>query len=116
MSEEKVGTVLAHELVHMYDNCANNVDWTDSHHLACSEVTASNHQPQPSVSSFSYQVRAASIAHCEGPLHSALYDGGAWTSLFSQHSQCVKTKAIRSVQVDMNSHHSPCTSYISIVS
>ena len=88
-TEEKVGTVLAHELVHMYDHCANNMDWTDSQHLACSEV------------------RAASIAHCEGPLHSALHDGGSWTSLISQHSQCVKSKAVRSVQVDshlINAH------------
>ena len=42
-TEEKVGTVLAHELVHMYDHCANNMDWTDSQHLACSEVTTDNH-------------------------------------------------------------------------
>ena len=80
-TEERVETLLAHELVHMYDHCANIMDWADSQHLACSEV------------------RAASIAHCPGPLHSALHDGGAWTSLLSQHSQCVRSKAVRSVQV-----------------
>ena len=42
LTEEKVRTVLAHELVHMYDHCANNMDWTDSQHLACSEVTTTN--------------------------------------------------------------------------
>ena len=43
LTEKKVGTVLAHELVHMYDHCANNMDWTDSQHLACSEVTTDNY-------------------------------------------------------------------------
>ena len=102
MTEEKVRTVLAHELVHMYDNCANNMDWMDSEHLACSEVTTDNHD---SLHLSHSQVRAASIAHCKGPLHSALHDGGAWTSLVSQHSECVKSKAVRSVQVDKMISH-----------
>ena len=80
-TEEQVRTVLAHELVHMYDHCANKMDWTNPHHLACSEV------------------RAASLAHCQSPVSSALHDGGSWSSLASQHSECVKTKAARSVQV-----------------
>ena len=80
-TEEKVVTLLAHELVHMYDHCANKMDWTNHLHLACSEV------------------RAASLAHCQGPVSSALRDGGAWTRLASQHGECVKSKAARSVQV-----------------
>ena len=34
----KVTTILSHELVHMYDNCVAKVDWSNKHHLACSEV------------------------------------------------------------------------------
>jgi len=80
-TEEQVTTLLAHELVHMYDQCVNKMDWTNLRHLACSEV------------------RAASLAHCQGPVSSALHDGGAWTKVKSQHGECVKSKAARSVQL-----------------
>ena len=38
LSQEKVTTTLAHELVHMYDQCSSRVDWSNERHLACSEV------------------------------------------------------------------------------
>jgi len=31
---------IAHELLHMYDHCRFNVDWTNLRHVACSEVCA----------------------------------------------------------------------------
>ena len=82
-TEQQTTTLLAHELVHMYDHCANKMDWTNPRHLACSEV------------------RAASLADCQGPVSSALHDGGAWSRLYTQHAECVKNKAARSVQVGL---------------
>ena len=82
-TEQQTTTLLAHELVHMYDHCANKMDWTNPRHLACSEV------------------RAASLAHCQGPVSSALHDGGAWSRLYAQHAECVKNKAAISVQVGL---------------
>lgn len=76
----KVTTILSHELVHMYDNCVAKVDWSNKHHLACSEI------------------RAASLAHCSGPISGALEDGGSWMRLSGQHGECVKRKAARSVR------------------
>merc|ERR1711971_237910 len=75
---EKVTQILSHELVHMFDDCTARVDWTNLHHLACSEV------------------RAANLAHCLGPLFGFMRDGGP---LFEGHAACVKAKASRSVQL-----------------
>ena len=71
-----VERILAHELVHMYDQCAAGVDWADLRHLACSEV------------------RAANLAHCPGPLAGALADGAA---LWGGHRACVRGRAVSSV-------------------
>ena len=43
-------------------------------------------------------MRAASLAHCSGPISAALYDGGSWSRLAGQHRECVKNKASKSVQ------------------
>ena len=72
-SQDKVTSVLAHELVHMYDHCVARLDWDNILHLACSEV------------------RAYSLAHCAGPIAAALQDGGSWTSVSRQHGECVRT-------------------------
>ena len=37
-SAENVGDILTHELIHMYDHCRGNVDWTDARQVACSEA------------------------------------------------------------------------------
>ncbi len=34
--------VLAHELIHVFDECRANVDWNNLNHHACSEVRAAN--------------------------------------------------------------------------
>eukprot|EP00042_Codosiga_hollandica_P018712 m.55509 g.55509 ORF g.55509 m.55509 type:complete len:102 (+) comp48885_c0_seq2:503-808(+) len=33
---------MTHELIHMYDNCRGQVDWTDIHQLACTEIRAAS--------------------------------------------------------------------------
>ena len=73
---EVVEQILAHELVHLYDQCVARVDWSDLRHLACSEV------------------RAANLAHCRGALSGALGDGAA---LWGGHRACVRGRAARSV-------------------
>ena len=37
---EKVEEILSHELVHMYDYCTANIDFSNPKHLACSEIRA----------------------------------------------------------------------------
>ena len=92
---EKVTRILTHELVHMFDDCTAKVDWSNLRHLACSEV--------PSLCTCFckkleciFQVRAANIAHCLGPVSGYLRDGAP---LFGGHTACVKAKASRSVEL-----------------
>lgn len=40
--EGRVQSTLAHELVHMFDYCRHNLDFTNIDHVACSEVRAAN--------------------------------------------------------------------------
>lgn len=70
--------VLAHEFIHMFDYCRNDLDFKNIDHLACTEI------------------RAANLTHCS--FMSAMTQGDA--SLFNikaQHQNCVKTKALASV-------------------
>ena len=39
-SKKHMEHTLTHELVHMYDHCKFNVDWTNLRHQACAEVTS----------------------------------------------------------------------------
>ena len=39
LSKKHMEHTIAHELVHMYDHCKFNVDWSDLRHHACSEVS-----------------------------------------------------------------------------
>jgi inner membrane protease ATP23 len=39
-NKDHMESTLVHELVHMYDHCKFNVDWSDLRHHACSEVSA----------------------------------------------------------------------------
>lgn len=77
-SEGLVQGVLAHEFIHMFDYCQNDLDFKNIEHLACTEI------------------RAANLTHCS--FMSALAQGDA--SLFSvkaTHQNCVKSKALASV-------------------
>lgn len=77
-SEGMVQGVLAHEFIHMFDYCRNDLDFKNIDHLACTEI------------------RAANLTHCS--FMSAMTQGDA--SLFNikaQHQNCVKTKALASV-------------------
>ncbi|XP_014675101.1 PREDICTED: mitochondrial inner membrane protease ATP23 homolog [Priapulus caudatus] len=70
--------VLTHELVHMYDWCRAKLDFTNLHHLACTEV------------------RAANLAQCS--FMSAVVDGVASPFNIKQtHQECVRNKAVYSV-------------------
>lgn len=77
-NEGIVQGVLAHEMIHMFDYCRNNLDFKNIDHLACTEI------------------RAANLTHCS--FMSAWHQGDA--SLFNikeTHQNCVKTKAMQSV-------------------
>jgi len=70
--------VLAHEFIHMFDYCRNDLDFKNIDHLACTEI------------------RAANLTHCS--FMSAWAQGD--TSPFNfkaTHKNCVKTKALASV-------------------
>ncbi|XP_034840100.1 mitochondrial inner membrane protease ATP23 homolog [Maniola hyperantus] len=70
--------VLAHEMIHMFDYCRNNLDFKNMEHLACTEI------------------RAANLTHCS--FTSAWSQGDAsWTKIKQAHQDCVKTKALYSV-------------------
>ncbi|XP_046388874.1 mitochondrial inner membrane protease ATP23 homolog [Ischnura elegans] len=77
-SEGMVQSVLTHEMIHMFDWCTRNFDFTNIDHLACSEV------------------RAANLTHCS--FLSAWTQGDASPFRISQqHRECVMTKAVQSV-------------------
>ena len=40
--QKLVTQTLVHELIHAYDSCRAEVDWTNCLHIACSEVRAAN--------------------------------------------------------------------------
>ncbi|KAL0894041.1 hypothetical protein ABMA27_014103 [Loxostege sticticalis] len=70
--------VLAHEMIHMFDYCRNELDFRNMEHLACTEI------------------RAANLTHCS--FTSAWSQGDAsWTKIKEAHQDCVKTKALYSV-------------------
>ncbi|XP_043250398.1 mitochondrial inner membrane protease ATP23 homolog [Colletes gigas] len=70
--------VLSHEMVHMFDACCNNFDFTNLEHLACSEI------------------RAANLMHCS--FLSAWTQGVASFFNFKEaHQICVKKKALDSI-------------------
>ncbi|CAD0196889.1 unnamed protein product [Chrysodeixis includens] len=70
--------VLAHEMIHMFDYCRNQLDFKNMEHLACTEI------------------RAANLTHCS--FASAWSQGDAsWTNFKKAHQDCVKTKALYSV-------------------
>lgn len=76
--EGMVQGVLAHEMIHMFDYCRNELDFKNMEHLACTEI------------------RAANLTHCS--FVSAWSQGDASFSKISKaHQDCVKTKALYSV-------------------
>eukprot|EP00095_Tigriopus_kingsejongensis_P007727 maker-scaffold2453_size15579-snap-gene-0.4 protein:Tk07727 transcript:maker-scaffold2453_size15579-snap-gene-0.4-mRNA-1 annotation:"hypothetical protein AaeL_AAEL000332" len=70
----QVESTLAHELVHLYDHCANQLDLSQPDHLACTEV------------------RAANLIHCQSPLDSG------WP-LGAERPACVRRRAANSVAI-----------------
>ncbi|XP_046740978.1 mitochondrial inner membrane protease ATP23 homolog [Diprion similis] len=77
-SENKVGGVMAHEMIHMFDWCVNDLDFKNLDHLACTEI------------------RAANLVHCS--FMSAWMEGTASPINIRQtHRECVKMKAFMSV-------------------
>lgn len=77
-SEGMVQGVLTHEMIHMFDWCTREMDFTNIDHLACTEI------------------RAANLTHCS--FLSAWTQGDASPfRIAQQHQDCVKTKAMQSV-------------------
>ncbi|KAG0231479.1 Mitochondrial inner membrane protease atp23 [Actinomortierella wolfii] len=73
---------MIHEMMHMYDHCVFNVDWTNLRHHACSEVRA-----------------AALSGDCNWSRE--FFDRGI-RKFTKQHQECVKRRAI--VSVEANPH------------
>jgi len=42
VSQSHVDKTVAHELIHAYDHCRANIDWSNCLHIACAEVRAAN--------------------------------------------------------------------------
>lgn len=40
--EGRMATILAHELIHMFDHCVNETNFKSAEHLACTEIRAIN--------------------------------------------------------------------------
>ncbi|XP_064473963.1 mitochondrial inner membrane protease ATP23 homolog [Ornithodoros turicata] len=77
-SEGVVQGTLAHELLHMFDQCRAKMDLKNMDHLACTEI------------------RAANLLHCS--FLSAVAQGTASPfNIAKRHSECVKMKAAMSV-------------------
>jgi len=77
-SEGMVQGVLAHEFIHMFDYCRNDLDFKDIDHLACTEI------------------RAANLTHCSF-LSSVSQGDSSFFNIKATHQNCVKTKALASV-------------------
>ncbi|KAI1278826.1 Mitochondrial inner membrane protease ATP23 -like protein [Halotydeus destructor] len=70
--------VIAHELLHMWDTCRTDLDFTNVEHVACTEI------------------RAANLMHCS--FISGLGSGAiSILDPIKSHQKCVKQKAVASV-------------------
>jgi mitochondrial inner membrane protease ATP23 len=77
-NEGIVQAVMAHEMIHMFDYCRNDLDFKNIDHLACTEI------------------RAANLTHCS--FLSAMAQGDAsFSNIKARHQYCVRTKALASV-------------------
>lgn len=77
-SKGVVQGILAHELLHMFDQCRAKMDLKNVDHLACTEI------------------RAANLFHCS--FMSAFLEGSASPfNIAKTHGECVKRKAVESV-------------------
>ncbi|KAF2353033.1 Peptidase M76 ATP23 [Trinorchestia longiramus] len=77
--EGLVAGVLTHEMIHMFDHCKHNIDFSNIDHLACTEI------------------RAANLTHCS--FVTAVAQGDASPIRIAKaHQECVKTKAAYSVE------------------
>lgn len=77
-SEGMVQGVMAHEFIHMFDYCRNDLDFKNIDHLACTEI------------------RAANLTHCSF-LSSVSQGDSSFFNIKGTHQNCVKSKALASV-------------------
>ena len=71
-SKGLVQGVLTHEMIHMFDYCRRNIDLSNIHHLACTEI------------------RAANLAHCS--FLSAVTEGAAsFVNIKQRHAVSAKS-------------------------
>jgi inner membrane protease ATP23 len=77
-NEGMVQGVLAHEMIHMFDYCRNELDFKNIDHLACTEI------------------RAANLTHCSFMSSWSQGDSSPF-NIKETHQNCVKTKALASV-------------------
>mmetsp|Transcript_23496 Transcript_23496/g.56205 ORF Transcript_23496/g.56205 Transcript_23496/m.56205 type:complete len:182 (-) Transcript_23496:339-884(-) len=81
-TQDEVNRSLTHELIHAYDHCRGaNLDWSDCHHHACSEVRAAN---------------------LSGDCHWSQEFLRGNFSLQAQHQACVRRRALLSVAMNPN--------------
>ena len=76
--EGMVQGVLAHEMIHMFDWCNNNLDFKNLEHLACTEI------------------RAANLTHCSYMSALVQFDATPF-NIKQSHRNCVRSKAVYSV-------------------
>lgn len=81
-SKWQLEDTLAHEMVHAYDQCKFNVDWSDLKHHACSEIRASALSGECRM--MNQMFRAAKFNFSKG------------------HQECVKRRATLSVRANPN--------------
>eukprot|EP00775_Hariotina_reticulata_P012541 gene12541-12674_t len=78
----EVELALAHELIHAYDFCrASNLDLTNCHHHACTEIRAANLSGDCS-------------------LYQEFVRGNLSEAMVGQHKRCVKRRALLSVSLN----------------
>lgn len=82
-SEGYMATILAHELIHMYDHCVNETNFTKPEHLACTEIRAINLTSCSLIDSF--------FAGYVSTMDLIKKDYG------KKHTLCVKERALKSV-------------------
>ncbi|OAF68569.1 hypothetical protein A3Q56_03675 [Intoshia linei] len=77
-SKSDICKILNHEMIHMFDKCRSNFDYTNNYHVACTEI------------------RAAVQTHCS---YLAAYKLGiaTATNYKKKHRECVRAKAVTSL-------------------
>ncbi|XP_042469715.1 mitochondrial inner membrane protease ATP23-like [Zingiber officinale] len=80
--QDEINQVLIHELIHAYDDCrAKNITWSNCAHHACSEIRAN---------------------HLSGDCHYKRELLRGYTKLRGHEQECVKRRALKSLQLNPN--------------